>query len=248
MGPERSAVRGPRPGSSAGCRSEGSSSARVSVPTRSAGCSDHGGERPWGCSRSDSPSPATCGSTPSSPVPNGPADEHRAEHSPRRRGGRAPRGTVGAAVPTPSSRPPPAARPRSVDPAVVIDLLAVALRAGASIPQAVGVVGAALGGNEGARLETAARALELGSSWPQAWGDHPLGATLEPAWGDGVDPTGLLVQSARAVRSERRSAARSAAARLGVRLVLPVGLCLLPAFVLLGLVPVLASSGLSLLG
>ncbi|WP_194164900.1 type II secretion system F family protein [Pseudactinotalea sp. HY160] len=143
---------------------------------------------------------------------------------------------------------PPAARPRSVDPAVVIDLLAVALRAGASIPQAVGVVGAALGGNEGARLETAARALELGSSWPQAWGDHPLGATLEPAWGDGVDPTGLLVQSARAVRSERRSAARSAAARLGVRLVLPVGLCLLPAFVLLGLVPVLASSGLSLLG
>jgi pilus assembly protein TadC len=34
---------------------------------------------------------------------------------------------------------------------------------------------------------------------------------------------------------------------LGVRLVLPLGLCFLPAFVLVGLVPVLASLGRGLL-
>jgi len=45
----------------------------------------------------------------------------------------------------------------------------------------------------------------------------------------------------------RRSAARTAAARLGVRLVLPLGACFLPAFVLIGLVPVLLALGIDLL-
>ena len=39
-----------------------------------------------------------------------------------------------------------------------------------------------------------------------------------------------------------------AAGRLGVRLVLPLGLCHLPAFILIGVVPVLLSTGVALLG
>ncbi|WP_418606028.1 hypothetical protein [Georgenia sp. SUBG003] len=42
--------------------------------------------------------------------------------------------------------------------------------------------------------------------------------------------------------------AQEAAARLGVRLVLPLGLCFLPAFVLLGLVPVVLAAGGAVLG
>jgi tight adherence protein B len=49
------------------------------------------------------------------------------------------------------------------------------------------------------------------------------------------------------VRHARRSSARTAAARLGVRLVLPLGVCYLPAFVLVGLVPVLLALGIGLL-
>jgi len=45
-----------------------------------------------------------------------------------------------------------------------------------------------------------------------------------------------------------RSAAREAAGRLGVRLVLPLGLCFLPAFILIGLVPVILSLAAGLLG
>lgn len=41
---------------------------------------------------------------------------------------------------------------------------------------------------------------------------------------------------------------RGDGARLGVRLVLPLGLCLLPAFVLLGIVPFVLSLGGRLLG
>src|SRR5699024_7748005 len=116
---------------------------------------------------------------------------------------------------------------RAGDPAVVIDLLAVAIGSGASIPLALEGLGGAGGGRSGARLVTAARSLRLGSPWSSAWGAHPLRETLEPAWRDGADPTGLLRQAARTIRSDRRAAARAAASRLGVRLVLPVGLCLL---------------------
>jgi hypothetical protein len=40
------------------------------------------------------------------------------------------------------------------------------------------------------------------------------------------------------VRAERRSAAEQAARRVGVLAVAPLGLCFLPAFLLLGVVPV----------
>jgi pilus assembly protein TadC len=44
------------------------------------------------------------------------------------------------------------------------------------------------------------------------------------------------------VRDERRRAGERAARRLSVTLLFPLVLCILPAFVLLGLVPLLASS------
>jgi pilus assembly protein TadC len=56
-----------------------------------------------------------------------------------------------------------------------------------------------------------------------------------------VAPAGSLRAVAATLREERRSRAAEAAGRLGVRLVLPLGLCHLPAFVLVGLVPILVS-------
>src|SRR5699024_6503018 len=71
---------------------------------------------------------------------------------------------------------------------------------------------------------------------------------LEPAWVDGVSPVPLLRQAAESIRARRTARARAAAARPGVRLVLPLGLCLLPACVRLGLGPVLVSTGTELVG
>lgn len=57
----------------------------------------------------------------------------------------------------------------------------------------------------------------------------------------GVPAIALLRSSADEERSAARSDARAAAARLGVRLMLPVGLCVLPAFFAVGVVPLLAT-------
>ncbi|MEN1975549.1 type II secretion system F family protein [Cellulomonas sp. P4] len=151
--------------------------------------------------------------------------------------------------------------PRTSDPAVVevevdlataVDLVAVAVEAGASVPHALRSVGAAIGGRRGDDLARAGAAVLLGASWPTAWAHAPvLGATLDglgAAWAGGTAPGPALRTAADELRRRRARAARDAAGRLGVRLVLPLGLCFLPAFVLLGLVPVLASFLSRLLG
>lgn len=129
---------------------------------------------------------------------------------------------------------------------VILDLLDAACAAGCSIPRALGAVGAAVGGERGRALAQAATMVVLGEDWHRTWEGvpdvlAPVGRALGPGWLDGVAPTVALRGEAELVRRERHSRALEAAARLGVRLVLPLGLCYLPAFVLVGLVPVLVS-------
>lgn len=139
-------------------------------------------------------------------------------------------------------------RGAELDVAVLLDLLEAACAAGSSVPGALDAVGAAAGGARGCALVAAAQSLSAGAPWREAWADAdaalvPVAVALRPSWEDGVAPTGALRASAAHLRRERQSAALEAAGRLGVRLVLPLAACHLPAFVLVGLLPVLISVG-----
>ncbi|GMA23024.1 hypothetical protein GCM10025864_07830 [Luteimicrobium album] len=70
---------------------------------------------------------------------------------------------------------------------------------------------------------------------------------LRPTWEHGSPPEPALRAATDRLRRDRAERSATAAGRLGVRLVLPLGLCYLPAFVLVGLVPVLVSYGAGLL-
>jgi hypothetical protein len=114
-------------------------------------------------------------------------------------------------------------------------------------------VGDAAGGEAGQALVRASSALMMGADWPAAWQGAPSRLSpvvdgLAPTWITGAAPGPALRAAVGHLRRERRSAAREAAGRLGVHLVLPLGLCFLPAFVLIGLVPVMISLGSDLLG
>lgn len=140
----------------------------------------------------------------------------------------------------------PAHRPAEVPVAVVLELVAAVCAAGGSVPGALGVAGEAVGGRRGAALADAAALLGLGAGWSEAWADapgslQPLADALAPSWRSGAAPVGLLHVAARERERTRTAAASEAAGRLGVRLLLPLALCHLPAFVLVGLVPVLVS-------
>lgn len=139
-----------------------------------------------------------------------------------------------------------------VDIQVVLELAAAALLSGVGVPRALEATGGAVRGPGGAALIRAAQALVLGATWERAWTGvpselAPMVRALRGAWLDGAAPGEALRAAGEQVRHERRSEARTAAARLGVRLVLPLGACYLPAFVLVGLVPVLLALGIDLL-
>lgn len=128
------------------------------------------------------------------------------------------------------------------------DLLAAALQAGAPVDRAVSAVADALGGPLGERLGRTARSLSLGADAPEAWGhlsDVPgagrLVAAAVRSSASGGALAGALGRLADDLRGDRRVAADVAARRAGVLIVLPLGLCFLPAFGLAGLMPVIAA-------
>jgi tight adherence protein B len=131
-------------------------------------------------------------------------------------------------------------------------VLAAALRAGLPVPAALAQVGAAWPGATGIALRHVGEALARGQSWDMAWEAaaadvsnrefiESLRGALWLVWNSGVEAAPLLDSlRARLGRAERRRLTE-AAARLGVHLMAPLGLCYLPAFVALGLAPVLLS-------
>lgn len=138
------------------------------------------------------------------------------------------------------------------------DLMAAALRAGAPVDRAAGAVGAALTGPLGERLLRVSRALRLGATAEEAWrylaelsrtqrpaADHTGFGRLADAAvrsaASGAALAGVLTRLAEELRASRAAAADAAARRSGVLVVLPLGLCFLPAFVLAGLVPVIVA-------
>jgi pilus assembly protein TadC len=128
------------------------------------------------------------------------------------------------------------------------DLLAAALRAGAPPDVAARCVATAIGPPLGERLARVGRALRLGATADEAWsylGDDPgvarvVGAAVRSQH-SGAAFAGALTRVADDLRADHLVAADAAARRAGVLIVLPLGLCFLPAFVLAGLVPVVAA-------
>ncbi|MDN4478602.1 hypothetical protein QQX10_10415 [Demequina sp. SYSU T00039] len=121
--------------------------------------------------------------------------------------------------------------------AVASALLGAALDAGVDLPRALREVGGAL---EAPALTRAADALAATGRWPglpDGWSD--VGAALAPAWEAGARAGPALAAVRRSAARRARADAATAAGELGVRVALPLTLCLLPAFVLVGLVPLL---------
>lgn len=145
------------------------------------------------------------------------------------------------------------ARSGPPDPALVLDLLGAALDAGASLEQALGALADAVDDDTARGLSSVLGALALGSTWNAAWG-FSVGSegraqphsvlvvvreALDFAGATGAPSAALLYAHAGQLRRRRKRQAEKRAATLGVKLVLPLGVCALPSFVCLGIVPVL---------
>ncbi|MFH8490272.1 type II secretion system F family protein [Streptomyces longisporoflavus] len=125
------------------------------------------------------------------------------------------------------------------------DLLAACVAAGAGPVVAAQAVGDALKGPVGERLSQGAAELRLGGEPGDAWrglgaipGAGALARLLERAGESGAPAAEPVARLAADCRAERGRVATAAARRAGVLMTAPVGLCFLPAFIAVGVLPV----------
>lgn len=113
------------------------------------------------------------------------------------------------------------AQPKDATPGLDFDLAAIAVSGGGSLERALAVV------------------REAGDAFGVRIGD--LSAVLDLSRRAGVPAGELLRSEAEEARREASATAREGAEALAVRLMLPLGLCILPAFMALGVFPLLIS-------
>ncbi|PWW21612.1 type II secretion system (T2SS) protein F [Geodermatophilus normandii] len=127
---------------------------------------------------------------------------------------------------------------------VACDLLGVCLAAGLTVGGALAAVATALPGPLGDALAAVAGRLRLGAAPRTAWHDAPpelagLGRVLVRAGESGAAAAPALRTLAAEARAAARSRAEAGVRRAGVWVLAPLGLCFLPAFVCLGIAPMI---------
>jgi pilus assembly protein TadC len=150
--------------------------------------------------------------------------------------------------------------PAKPDPLAIassLDVLAVCLTAGMAVPAAAAATAPTAPRELAALLRHAAEMLALGADAAVAWSargaavDQHCEALLRLARRSASSGAALaeaVAELASSVRHDAADAARAAAERAAVLIAGPLGLCYLPAFVCLGIVPVVAGLAGKVLG
>lgn len=129
------------------------------------------------------------------------------------------------------------------------DLLAACLRTGRPPDASIDAIAEGMGGQLGAELGRVAASLRLGCEPRAGWENFltepvlaPFGRAMVRVWDSGAPLAATLDRLATDARRSRRAAAEQKARAVGVRSAVPLGLCFLPAFVLVGIVPLVAGA------
>jgi Type II secretion system (T2SS), protein F len=125
------------------------------------------------------------------------------------------------------------------------ELLAACLAAGAAPGAAADAVGRTVGGPLGTALRRVAAEVRLGGDPAQCWsrlgalpGAYDLGRWMASASTTGVPPVAAVARLAAEYRAAGVRSAGARARRAAVLATAPLGLCFLPAFLAVGVVPV----------
>jgi Flp pilus assembly protein TadB len=138
-------------------------------------------------------------------------------------------------------------RPGPPDPTLplVLDLVAAGLRAGRPVPDCLELAASAAGFRTAGALTEVSALLRLGAEPVDAWqavaGEPalaPVAAAARRSATSGIRLAAGFEATANDLRAASRAAALARAQRAGVWAAAPLGVCFLPAFVCLGVAPV----------
>ena len=129
----------------------------------------------------------------------------------------------------------------------VVHLLATALESGCDVGEALRVVADALPGPATRLLDAVPARLALGMPADAAWRSvlerpelAPLGRAMVRAHRSGAPVTDELARLADELDRRTRARVEDRARAVGVKAAVPLGICLLPSFLLIGVVPLVA--------
>jgi pilus assembly protein TadC len=129
-----------------------------------------------------------------------------------------------------------------------VQLLAVALESGCDVAAAIRIVAGAMPGPAARLVDAVSLRLSLGVAPAEAWRpvlEHaelaPLGRSMVRAHRSGTSVVAALGVLADELESRTRQRVEERARSVGVKAALPLGLCLLPSFLLIGIVPMAVS-------
>ena len=143
-------------------------------------------------------------------------------------------------------------------PQLVLNLLGIAIRQGSSITRALYVVGNIIGDSSvGASLIAVSQMLSAGAQWDSAWNSvsnnnsvsnssetvQSIRSCLEASWKRGVSPLLRIENAIEETNRAQNTIIDEASGRLSVSILLPLGLCFLPAFIVIAVVPSIAVWG-----
>lgn len=142
--------------------------------------------------------------------------------------------------------------PTSTDVSAALVLLALAYRSGLPTVGVLEAVAAESPGPVARDLRQVAAAVHWGASEQEAWASvdpvwEPAGRAVTLAQLAGLTPGPLLLKAADDLAADQLERIDVAAAKVGVRLVAPLGLVLLPAFCLTTVVPLVVALARTLL-
>jgi Flp pilus assembly protein TadB len=137
---------------------------------------------------------------------------------------------------------------------VVADLLAATVASGSPMRAALAGVGEAVGDPAHEALRPVMAEIDLGADPAHAWraltldrAMGPIASSVVRSMETGAPLSAVLARIAEDMRRDRQVAVEVAARAAGVKAVAPLAACFLPAFLLLGVVPVVASLAADLL-
>lgn len=127
-----------------------------------------------------------------------------------------------------------------------VQLLAMALRSGCGVIEALEAVGRRQPDAAGAHLSSVASALRWGMTDREAWASvptqwAPVARAFTLSRRAGVPPADILLRVAEDLRRAEKARLELATAQLGVRAVIPLGAAFLPAFILTTVVPIIVA-------
>ncbi|QPK94098.1 type II secretion system F family protein [Actinomyces sp. zg-332] len=137
----------------------------------------------------------------------------------------------------------------SLNPALFIDLIIAGLSAGGSITNILQTLSKVTNNDDFRKI---ARKILLGLEWKDAYKNtfvdsnkhyKRILATLENAWKKGISPTQMLEKIREEIIVSEEKSLQENIAKLSTKITLPLGVCYLPSFIFLGLLPIIISSG-----